>query len=213
MKIITVANSKGGVGKSTISANLAVEMVRAGHRVLLVDADVQGSCVGFRGLRETADIKVMSMTTPTLDKDLVDFNFDYIIVDAGGRDTGVFRSAILAADLLLIPTLPSQYDIWACGDTIEILELCRCRKNIEARMVLNRIIPNSRIEKGALGALQEFEEKVPLAETKLVSRVAFSESVNCGMGVSEYEPDGKAALEMKSLFEEVMGILKGNEDG
>ena len=210
MKIIVVANSKGGVGKSTIAANLAVEFARAKKRVLLVDADVQGSSMGFRGEREAEDIKAMAITEPTLDKDLKYFtNFDYIVVDAGGRDTGVFRSAILAADLLLIPTLPSQYDIWACSDTIEVLELCRCRKDIEARIVLNRIIPNSRIEAGTMEALQDFQDKAPLAETKIVSRVAFGESVNQGLGVSEYDPGGKAAQEMQSLFAEIMDILKG----
>jgi chromosome partitioning protein len=214
MKIIVVANSKGGAGKTTLATNLAVECSKAGKSVLLVDSDDQGSSMGFRGLRETPDIKAMAITKPTLDQDLKDFSFDYIVVDVGGKDTGVFRSAIMAADLLLIPTLPSQYDIWAAGDTVEVLELCRCRKDIEARIVLNRLIPNTNISSDTETALAEYADKAPVAKTKIVSRVAFSESINSGLGVSEYEPGGKAALEIQSLFKEVQAILEGeNKDG
>ena len=87
MKIIVVANSKGGAGKTTIATNLAVECSRAGKSVFLIDADEQGSSIGFRGLRKTADIKAMAITAPTLHEDLKDFDFDYIVVDVGGKDT------------------------------------------------------------------------------------------------------------------------------
>ena len=106
--ILTVGNTKGGVGKSTIACNFSVESALAGKKTLLIDADIQGSSIGFRASREKNDIKAMSITTPTLHKDIKDFQFDMVLIDVGGRDSAVFRSAIMACDLMIIPVLPSQ---------------------------------------------------------------------------------------------------------
>ena len=116
MKVISVVNQKGGVGKSTIACNLAVNAVLDGKRTLLIDADPQGSSLSFRAIRGADDLKAVSITQPTIHKDIGDFeNFDLVIIDAGGRDNTLFRSAVTAAakGMLLIPVLPSQYDIWA----------------------------------------------------------------------------------------------------
>jgi chromosome partitioning protein len=208
MKTICIGNEKGGTGKSTITANLAVEAVRAGKKVLVIDADVQQSSIDFRGIRSDKDglpqFQAVSITKNTIHKDIGSFtDFDLVLIDAGGRDTAVFRSAILAADLLLIPVLPSQYDIWATQGTIEALDQARTFKPIEARFILNQVIPNTTVAKEALEALQEFE--VPLLNTKLHSRVAYKQSVGEGKGVTEYE-NGKAAAEVKALYEEVLKI-------
>jgi len=124
VKVIVVANQKGGVGKSTIACNLAVAFAYWGAKVLLIDTDVQGSSVGFRAIREKNDITAIAITKPTVHKDIRGFsNFDIVVVDAGGRDSAVFRSSIMAATygMLIIPTLPSVYDIWATEDTSAIL--------------------------------------------------------------------------------------------
>ena len=91
MKILTIANIKGGVGKSTIAANLAVAAVLDGLSVILVDADPQASSMAFRALREKDDIRAMAITTPTLHKDLKQdvFSADLAIIDVGGRNTEV----------------------------------------------------------------------------------------------------------------------------
>ena len=96
--IITIGHTKGGVGKSTISANLSVCFALDKKKVLLIDADIQGSSMAFRASRTKEDIKAMAITKPTLHADLKDFStIDIIIIDTDGRDRGVFRSAILAA--------------------------------------------------------------------------------------------------------------------
>lgn len=203
--IITVGNTKGGVGKSTIACNFAVEAALQGKAVLLVDADIQGSSVAFRALREKDDIKAMSITTPTLHKDLKDFNFDIIVIDVGGRETKAFRSAVLACDIMLIPVLPSQYDIWAAGDTVEILREAGTYKNFSSLFVLNQVIPNTLVAQEAVNAIKEFEE-IKLLDEVLHSRVDFKNSITHGLGVSEYKPSGKAALEMKNLYKVIMTI-------
>ena len=206
MKVITVGNEKGGVGKSTIACNIAVEAIRNGLKILLVDADTQQSCMDFRAIRgennSLPQFQAVSITKNTIHKDIKSFkDFNIVVIDSGGRDTSVFRSAILACDFLIIPVLPSQYDIWATQGTIKILEEAESFKDVKSRIILNQVIPNTIVSREAVEALKEF--KLPVFDIKLRSRVAYKQSISKGTGVSEYEPGGKAAEEMKIFFEEV----------
>jgi chromosome partitioning protein len=212
MAIVTVGSTKGGVGKSTIACNLAVEASIAGVKTLLVDADIQGSSISFRSTRDNddgqhrlIDIQAVSITTPTLHKDLKEFERVYglILVDAGGRESAVFRSAMVACDMLLIPVLPSQYDIWAANDTIRLLHEARTYKDIPAYFVVNQVT-NTNIAKEAIEAMQSFADNAETLQSTLFSRTAYKSSIVLGKGVSEYEPKGKAAQEMRALYREVM---------
>jgi chromosome partitioning protein len=212
MKVITVGNVKGGVGKSTIACNLAVEATKAGKKVLLIDSDTQQSSIDFRATRAEKDLpefQAVSITKNTIHKDVGSFkDFDFIIIDAGGRDTAVFRSAVLASDLFLIPVLPSQYDIWATAGTVETLEEAKPFKDVNACFVINQVIPNTNVVKEALQALKDFN--IPILNTRLHARVAFKQSISDGRGVTEYElsgKNGKASEEIMSLFQEVLKCL------
>jgi len=213
MKVISIVNQKGGVGKSTIAVNLAVCAVKDGQKVLLIDADVQGSSLAFRAIRETDDLQAVAITKPTIYKDVVNFeNFDLIIIDAGGRDNTLFRSAIMAASygILIIPVLPSQYDIWATEDTLESLREARSIVDIEAYALFNQVIQNTNVSKEAKEALEELtvENDVNLLNTVLYARVDYKKSISEGLGVIEYQPNGKAASEMDKLYNEIKGILE-----
>lgn len=113
MEIIGFINSKGGVGKPTVACNIAVEVALEGKSPFyLIDGAYKDSSMAFRTAREADGIKAVNITNPTIHRDVHDFhNFDLTIIDAGGRDTAVFRSAIMACNLLVIPTNPSQYDL------------------------------------------------------------------------------------------------------
>ena len=201
--ICTIGTSKGGVGKSTIACNLAVAAAQDGKSVLLVDADVQNSSIDFRAIREANDIKAMAITTATLHKDLQDFNFDLILIDCGGRDSKVFRSAILAADKLIIPILPSVFDIWAAEDTIKIYqESVLYNENLTAHFVLNTVMPRTIMTKELEAAIEE--QKIPVLKSKLGLRVDFKNSLLQGKGVVETAPKSKAAAELDSLYREIM---------
>ena len=205
--IVTIGNSKGGVGKSTIACNLAVMAAKTGKNVLLVDADPQASSLNFRSIRESDDVKATAITTPTLHKDLKDFsNFDMILIDSGGRDTSIFRSAILAADLLVIPVLPSVYDIWAASDTIEIVkEALLYNEKLVSRFLINMVLPNSIMGRDTQAALKEHEE-IPVLKQTVGARQVFKNALSMGQGVVEFEPKSKAAQEIAACYQEIIEL-------
>lgn len=210
MDVIVVANQKGGVGKSTIACNLAVAFALDGKRVLIADTDVQESSMNFRALRAKDDIKAIAITKPTVHRDLSSFSdFDVVIVDAGGRDSGVFRSAVMASSLgiLLIPTLPSVYDVWATEDTLKVVQEARAFADIRAYILINQVI-RSLIVKEVEESLEELANhyQVEILKSRLFSRVAFRNSVKEGKGVLELEDD-KASKEMRELYEETKAKL------
>lgn len=206
MKVITLGNHKGGVGKSTLACNIAVEATKEKLKVLLIDADTQKSSMDFRELRSEKDLpqfNAVSITNSTIHKDIASFDsFDLIVIDAGGRDTGPFRSAVLASDLLIIPALPSQLDIWSAEKTVAMFEEARAiRNDIRAYFVANRVISKTNIAREAYKALTQIG--IPLLNSKIHSRVAFAYSISEGKGVTEYEPHGKSSKELKEFYEEV----------
>lgn len=204
--ILTIGATKGGVGKSTIATNLSVLAAQDGKSVLLVDADIQASSMAFRSIREQDDIQAIQITTPTLHKDLNQFKQDWIIIDAGGRDSGAFRSAIMASDILIIPCLPSSVDFWAADDVIEILKEARIYKNIEAYFILNQVIPKTKLANEIVEAMNVFNEHASLLKSNLCSRIAYKNAFSEGKGVAELS-DKKAAEEMKQLYNEVKKII------
>ena len=218
MKVISIVNTKGGVGKSTLTCNLAVAAAQDNKNVLIIDGDgKQASSLAFRALREKDDITAISITTPTINKDIKKFSdFDIIFIDVGGRDSTISRSAIMAAaeGLLLIPVLPSNYDIWATEDTFKLLDEARAFIDIKAYAVFNQVLPNTNIKivKEAKFALEEMslEYNVPLLDQYLYSRVDYKSSVGEGKGVIEYNSKSKAALEVVNLYEEIKLKLKEN---
>lgn len=216
MKIVTVGNTKGGVGKSTVAANLAVAAVLDGKRTLLVDADEQKSSLDFRAIREADDIRAVAITTPTLHRDLLDFSgsHDLIIIDVGGGDSKTFRSAIVAtgADgLFLVPCLPSTFDIWSTEQTMKLLQEVRsiCPGQLNARLLLNQVQANTVMAREAEEALAVMatESGCPVLGTHLHLRAAFKNAAMSGRGVLEYEPRGKAAEETLALYREVSVII------
>lgn len=213
MKTIVFAGQKGGIGKSTIACNIAVKAVKSDKNTLIVDGDPQGSSMGFRAIRETEDLKAVSITQPKIHQDVEAFsNFDLVIVDAGGRDNTLLRSAIMAAanGILVIPVLPSAYDIWATEDTFKILSEARIYKPIKAYAVFNRTILNTKVAKEAQEELNKLMVKynIDFLNTVLYNRVDYSQSIGEGQGVIEYNPEGKAAEEINALYNEIANIME-----
>lgn len=209
MKVITIGNTKGGVGKSTIAINLAIAGISTGLKVLVIDADPQGSSLAFRATRKSDDLVCVSQTTNTINKDIQQFNnFDLVIIDCGGRNSSTFRSAMLAASngLLIIPIEASQYAVWGTSDTLEILEEARSFVDIPAMFLFNKAPTGKSIlredTKKALNDLQKIAG-VGCFKTVLHQRADYAKSITEGLSVIEFAPKDKAAQEINNLYKEV----------
>lgn len=215
MNVITIGNTKGGVGKSTIAINLAIAGIKSGLKVLVVDADPQGSSLAFRATRKADDLVCVSQTTNTINKDIRQFNnFDLVIIDCGGRDGATFRSAMLAASngLLIIPIEASQYAVWGTSDTLEILEEARSFVDIPAMFLFNKAPTGKSIlkedTKKALKDLQKIAG-VGCFETILHQRADYAKSITEGLGVIELTYKNKAANEINELYKELQNEMEG----
>ena len=199
--IIGVLNQKGGVGKTTISVNLA-SALSVSRRVLLVDADPQGSALAWSSLRQRdAQFPVVGMAKPTLHRELAGLarGYDVVVIDGAPRVNELARAAILASDLVLIPLQPSPFDIWASADTVRLVhEAQQYRAGISAAFLINRRIAKTAIGRDAAAALAQFED-VPVLPVTLGQRVIFAESAARGLSVMEAAPRSGAAAEMAAL--------------
>lgn len=213
MQVISVLNQKGGVGKTTLSVNLASALKAMGRKVLLVDADPQGSSLDWAAAREADPLfSVVSCPKPTIHKTVADIGAgkDFVIIDGAPRVTDLARSCIMASDLVLIPVQPSPYDIWASQEIVTLInEAAVYKPELKAAFVINRKIPKTAIGRDVESTLSEFE--LPVLKTTVGQRVVFAESAASGMSVAEQEPRSSAAREIKNLAKEVLKLLASDK--
>ncbi len=207
-KTITVAQQKGGSGKTTVAVNLAVHLRDLGHRVAVLDTDPQGSMGrwfmtrveatgGEPGLAfSTASAWGVSYECGKLRKEN-----DFVIVDTPPKADSDLRPALREADLVIVPVSASQLDIWATEAVLELVE--RTRK--PALTVLNRARTGTRLSAGMLEQLQTLN--APVATSVLSNRVIFAEALGDGFGVTEQQRSGPAAREIAALWQEIGAII------
>jgi len=204
--VITVAQQKGGAGKTTLAAHLAAALAE-GARVAVLDVDPQRSLARWHGLR-AAHKGVPAITLSDLsgwrlpaEIERLRREHDVLIVDSPPQVESDARTAIRAADLVLVPVQPSPPDFWAAEGT---LKLARDEKRA-FRLVLNRT-PAS----GSLRAAVEAEiaaRGYPLLGATLGNRVGFAGAFARGLGVTETAPRSVAARELRVLLDEIRGVL------
>jgi len=208
--IISLLNQKGGVGKTTLAVHIAFAFAEKGNRVLLVDADPQGSALDWSASREnTTSLPVIGLPKAILHKELPKMadDYDVIVIDGAPRVYDVARSALLASDLVLIPVQPSPYDVWAAKEIVELLDDIKpFKENLKNAFVINRKIVNTAIGRDVSDALAEYD--VPVLDSQVSQRVAFAESAATGQTVLETEPNGLASGEINSLANEITEMMK-----
>lgn len=208
--IITVGNTKGGVGKTTIAVNLAIARSLAGRDVWLIDGDRQGTAQTAISVRSESNVEpgiacVSYPDGPTLRSQVQQQGqkFQDIVIDAGGRDSTALRAALVLSDVLLVPFQPRSYDVWALNDIAALVDEARSvRDGLRAFAVLNCADPGEASTDNADAAAAVAD--VPQFEylpTPLRRRKAYANAAGAGLSVLELKPrDAKAIEELNSLL-------------
>lgn len=211
--IVGILNQKGGVGKTTLSVNLAAALARNGKRVLLIDADPQGSALDWAAARQDAPLfSVVGLPRPSVHKEIgtLGRGYDHVIIDGPPRVTELARSAIMASDLILIPVQPSPYDVWAAQEVVKLIaEASVYKENIKSCFVINRKIANTAIGRDVGEALAAYETDV--LRSTIAQRVVFAEAVAQGRSIFEIDGAAKAAQEIQAVSDELMRYMNGNQ--
>jgi chromosome partitioning protein len=216
--VVGVCNEKGGSGKTTFACNIAIMRALAGRDVLLVDADPQASSSEFVKVREDLKIQpaitcvsILGRAVASEVRKLIP-RYQDIIIDAGGRDNAGLRAALVVSDVLIVPFLPGQFDIWGLENMDNLLEdALVLNPEMNPIAVLNKMDSNPRI-----GLAQEASEMVNemknlrLSSVRIGYRVAYRRSAAEGRAVSELDrKDQKAISELEALYKEVFANAQG----
>ncbi|MEN2975547.1 ParA family partition ATPase [Tistrella bauzanensis] len=202
--ILTIAQQKGGAGKTTLAAQLAGCWAARGRRVAVVDIDDQGSLARWAAWRaerspERPAVTARALSGWRLDGELagLDRDHDVVIVDTPPEAENDARRAVRAADLVLVPVQPNPFDV---GATRPTLDLARAEKR-PVLLILNRVAPRAKLAQTMIDAVMGLG--MPVADTRFANRTGFAASLVDGLSVVEAEPRSAAAREVEALIAEI----------
>ena len=213
-RIIAICHPKGGVGKTTTTMILAAALAERGYQILVADCDAQASASAWASAAPEekpfpAAVVNLSVYAGKVHREIqkqLD-NYDFIIVDCPpGLESLSPQSAILVADLVIVPLLPSPADFWAArGIKLLIERGVEVNPTLKAAIVANRVVRTS-LSKAIMRELTEFG--IPLMSSRLSNRTAYQEAVISGLSISALGRDAKmAADEVNAFVDEVLALL------
>jgi chromosome partitioning protein len=208
MKIITLASEKGGPGKSTVATSLAVAAIATGEKVVLIELDKQATTANWAEQRKALHVDEpltlsahSSELTSGLDK-LREADYTVVVIDTPGQDSVDVRPALALSSIIVVPTRPTAADLNGAMTTI----------NVAAKLTppILIVLTQTGAAKGdskVREALEALEEVGPIYD-RIVSRHTYQDALGAGYGVTELEPKGKAAAEIRELWKVIDGMIE-----
>lgn len=211
-RIVTIAQQKGGAGKTTVAAHLAVAWAESGKSVAVVDIDPQASLSSWWAMREEMGIpapngakgkgglsvhRVTGWRTANEVEKLAR-DHDVVVIDSPPHAETEAKIAVRAAHLVVVPLQPSPMDFWATKATLDLA----AGESTAALLVLNRVPPRARLTEAMVAKLNDLGAKV--AKAQIGNRVALAAALLEGLGVTEYQRSGLASDEIRALAAEVL---------
>jgi len=209
--IITVGNSKGGVGKTTLALNIAVARALSGRDVWFIDGDRQGTgqiALTIRAENEVAPFIAVAQYADgsTLRQQVKQTGnkFDDVVIDVGGRDSTALRSALMLTDALIVPFAPRSFDVWSFSDMSHLIQEAKSiRGDFPVYAVLNNADISGSDNEEAIEAIREYPELTYL-NAPIKRRKSIATAAGQGLSVLEYTPkDPKACDEITRLVDSV----------
>lgn len=206
--IVTVGNTKGGVGKTMISINLAIARASAGIDVWLIDGDRQQTATTAIAMRSEAQRNPPIACAAYADGGLLRSQvmqqrskFTDIVIDVGGRDSTALRAALMVTDVLVVPFQPRSYDVWALADIAALVgEAKALREGLRAYAVLNCADPAGTDNRDAAAAVNQHPE-LEYVDAPIHRRKAYANAAGQGLSVQELSSiDVKANSEISRLM-------------
>lgn len=212
-KVITISHQKGGVGKSTVALNLAIELSKE-YNVAVIDLDHQRSMTIFQGIRESKNLPELKVMIAEDDQTLMNLMNNYeglLIIDSGGFDSDLNRLAMLGSDMIITPVSNSLIELYGLEKfKLIISELKEINPEIKAHVLLNNINPSATTLvddlKGFL--LSDDDEKFNVINGIMRQRVDYRKSFELGKSVVEMDSGSKAASEVKAIIKHLKVLLE-----
>jgi chromosome partitioning protein len=209
MTVMSLLNQKGGVGKTTLSVHIATALAAdtggGRHKVLVIDADPQGSALDWSAERTAPpNFPVIGLPRPTLHREIsvLGEGYEWVVIDGPPGKNEISRSAIAASDLVLIPVQPSPFDVWAAEDIVRLVNECSVLKpDLVTRFLINRLFPHTTLGVEVNDALASYD--IPKLSSTVRNRTEYAKAARNGLTAIETEPHGTAAQEISDLVIEI----------